>query len=70
MTQHDILSYLDDICEQAENISASLNRMTYQEYLRDPLYNGGIIRFVEVIGEAVKHIPNDIREKYPEVEWK
>ena len=29
-----------------------------------------VARRLEIIGEAVKNIPNEIRDKYPEVEWK
>ena len=29
-----------------------------------------VIRNYEVIGEATKNIPEEIKEKYPEVEWK
>lgn len=28
------------------------------------------MRNLEIIGEAAKNIPNHIREKYPEIEWK
>ena len=27
-------------------------------------------RRLEIIGEAVKNIPNDFRNKYPDVEWR
>ncbi len=26
--------------------------------------------FIEIIGEAVKSIPDDIKKKYPEIPWK
>lgn len=29
-----------------------------------------MVRNLEVIGEAVKHIPQDIRDQRPEVEWR
>jgi uncharacterized protein with HEPN domain len=29
-----------------------------------------VIRSLEIIGEAVKHIPSDFRKKYPEINWK
>ncbi len=61
MKTPDILTYLDDICKQSENIMAAVNRMSYQEFSTDPLYSSGIIRFIEVICEAAKHIPEEFR---------
>jgi len=29
-----------------------------------------VIRGIEIIGEAAKHIPNSARNKYPEIPWK
>ncbi len=28
------------------------------------------MRSIEIIGEATKKIPNDLRQKYPEIEWR
>lgn len=70
MKTPDILTYLDDICEQSENIMVAVGRMDYQEFLTDPLYSGGIIRFIEIIGEAAKHIPEEIRTQYPDIPWR
>ncbi len=28
------------------------------------------VRSLEVIGEAVKQLPNDLRQKYPAIEWR
>ncbi len=28
------------------------------------------VRSIEIIGEATKKIPNDLRQKYPEIEWR
>ena len=66
MTSHDVLTYLDDIRIQSEYIAQALPRMTYEEFLQDPLYNSGIVRFVEIIGEAAKQIPDSVREQYPD----
>ena len=30
----------------------------------------GVFRNLEVIGEAVKNLPDDIKKDYPEVEWR
>jgi len=29
-----------------------------------------IVRNLEIIGEAVKNVPADIREEYPAIEWR
>lgn len=38
--------------------------------MKDELLVDGVIRNLEVIGEAVKNIPANFRKKYPDVEWK
>jgi len=45
------------------NIMKATERMNYEEFLRDLLYNAGIIRFFEIIGEAAKHVPDE----YPDI---
>ncbi|MFA7561868.1 MAG: DUF86 domain-containing protein [Methanoculleus sp.] len=70
MTELRLRSYLTDIYEQSENIMKATGRMSYEEFLGDPLYNAGIIRFFEIIGEAAKHVPDDFREGYPDIPWR
>ncbi len=36
----------------------------------DETYKRAIIRSIEVIGEAVKKLDDDFRNKYPHIEWK
>lgn len=39
------------------------------ELLDDPTKSRAIVRSLEVIGEAVKKLPMELRTKYPQVEW-
>ncbi len=63
-------SYLADIYEQSEDIMKATGRMSYEEFLEDALYNAGLVRFFEIIGEAAKHVPDDLRSEHPEIPWR
>ena len=70
MTSHDVLTCLDDICIQSEYVAQALQRMTYEEFLQDPLYNSGIVRFIEIIGEAAKGVNEEFRHKHSDIPWR
>ena len=38
--------------------------------MKDESLKRAFVRSIEIIGEAVKNIPMEVREKYPEMEWK
>jgi hypothetical protein len=44
--------------------------MSYKEFIGDKKTVNAVIRSLEVIGEAVKKIPLEIREKRPDIPWK
>lgn len=56
--------------KQPHDIMRATERMSYEEVLGDTLYNAGLVRFFEIIGEAAKHVPDDFRNKYPEIPWR
>ena len=62
--------YLDDILEAAKRIGRYSKGMTVEKLKKDTLILDAIVRNLEIIGEAAKNIPSQIKEKYPEVEWK
>lgn len=39
-------------------------------FLRSTLIQDGVIRNLEVIGEATKQLPDEIKQAYPDVEWR
>jgi uncharacterized protein with HEPN domain len=36
----------------------------------DPTLRRAFVRSLEIIGEAVKKLPDDFRERHPEVDWR
>ena len=62
--------YLEDILEAIERIQAYLQNVTRETFEADRMRIDAVIRNLEVIGEAVKQVPDSVREKYPSVEWR
>lgn len=68
--KRDISIYVKDILENMERAEKFLQGMNYEEFTSDEKTNFAVIRCIEIMGEAAKHIPDEIREKYSEVPWK
>ena len=62
--------YLDDILEASKRIEKYIKGFTLRRLKKDSLVIDGVVRNLEIIGEAAKKIPTNIREKYPDIEWK
>lgn len=43
--------------------------MTYESFSKDRKTVDAVIRNIEIIGEATKNIPEDVRKSHPEVPW-
>ena len=44
--------------------------MSYEEFTRDDKTVYAVVRAIEIIGEAAKNIPGNVRKNYPEIPWK
>ncbi|MHC5056635.1 MAG: HepT-like ribonuclease domain-containing protein [Planctomycetota bacterium] len=61
---------LDDILEAAARVREYVHGMTLEDFASDRRTLDAIVRNLEVIGEAVKALPEDVRSKGPDVEWR
>ena len=62
--------YLKDILDVMEKAQRFVKNLSYKEFTEDDKTVFAVIRALEIIGEATKNIPNDIRKENPEVPWK
>jgi uncharacterized protein with HEPN domain len=62
--------YLKDIIEAMDAIEKFVEGIDFDRFQSDDLISSAVIRKFEVIGEASKNIPDDVRGKYPQIQWK
>ena len=62
--------YLDDILEAASRIQSYTSGLTQAQFSTDLKTLDAVVRNLEIIGEAIKKIPDEVRAKHPDVEWK
>jgi uncharacterized protein with HEPN domain len=62
--------YLNDILTSIKRIEKYTRDIRYDEFVKDELIQDGVIRNLEIIGEAVKKLPEEIRESCPDIEWR
>lgn len=62
--------YVKDILESAEAIEQFVEDMDFDKFRTDDKTTSAVIRKFEIIGEAAKHVPDTIRDKYPTIAWK
>jgi uncharacterized protein with HEPN domain len=66
----DYTDFINDIKDGIKNIESFTLGMNFESFKIDLKTNKAVIRCLEEIGEAAKHIPNNIRKKFPDVPWK
>lgn len=64
------IDYLRDMLENANRAIEFVEGMDFEAFRKDEKTVYAVIRAVEIIGEATRNIPDDIRTKYPEIPWR
>ena len=68
--KRDELVFLEDIMECIEKIGAYTEGLTEKGFEDNSEKQYAVIRRIEIIGEAVKNISTETREKYPWIRWR
>lgn len=70
MTRHDPRLYLAHILESADLVASYVRELDLVAFVDDQQLQDAVVRRIEIIGEAVKNLPPDIRELNSDVPWK
>jgi len=64
------ISYCEHILAESVYLSQASKATSRSAFLADETLKRAFVRSLEIIGEAVKQVPDDFRACYPQVEWR
>lgn len=66
----DLGLFIEDILKNIELIEGSTANLSEEDFKLDKLIIDATVRRLEIIGEAIKNLPDWFRSKYPEIPWR
>jgi uncharacterized protein with HEPN domain len=66
----DFRAYLEDIVAAIEKIDSFTIGLTLTGFADDAKTFDAVLRNLEIIGEATKRVPESVRARAPEIEWR
>ncbi len=64
-----LLDFLNHILDECEFLGEAISNKTKDEFLVDKILIRAVVRSLEIIGEATKKLPDELRSKNPQVNW-
>lgn len=62
--------YLRHVLDAVSRIEEYTSQLDYDDFMKNHLRQDGVIRQIEVIGEAVRKLSTELKETYPVMPWK
>ncbi len=66
----DEIIYLKDIVQSCEKILRFTQGLTQADLIREEKTYDAVVRNLEIVGEAAKHISDELRKQLPSIEWR
>ena len=70
MSKRDWKLFVEDILESINLIERYVANMDFEDFKNDRKTIDAVVRNFEIIGEASRNIPDDVRNKYKDVDWR
>ena len=70
MTQRQLSEFLQDILDTITDIEIFTDNVEFEAFQANREKVLAVVKSIEILGEAVKKVPDDIRNQYPDIPWK
>jgi uncharacterized protein with HEPN domain len=70
MDNRDNTVYLKHILDSITRIDEYVKNVEYKDFMKNNLVQAGVIREIEIIGDASKRLTNEFKERYSDIPWK
>jgi uncharacterized protein with HEPN domain len=67
---NEFLDFVEDILDGMQKAEILLEGIDYSQFESDFRINYAVVRALEIIGEAVKRLPEELKREYPDIPWK
>ena len=69
MSERPVDLLLSDIIEAIDRIGQYISGMSFDAFSEDQKTIDAVVRNLEIIGEAVRRLPDDYKDSHPDIEW-
>lgn len=69
MPDRDWRVLVEDMLAHADRAQLHIVGLVYEIFEGDLFLQDGVLRCLEVLGEAARHVPDEVRNRAPEIPW-
>lgn len=69
MLKRSVLPRLDDMLQQIVGVQSIVASMSFESYQASFMERRAVERCIEIISEAVRHLPDEMTSRYPAIPW-
>jgi uncharacterized protein with HEPN domain len=62
--------YIRHMLDEIDFIISRISGTDFESFVRDETLKRAFVRSIEIIGEASKKLPEDIKAMHPDIEWR
>jgi len=70
MTESRWNTFAEEMLEAVKKIERYTQNLTRESFKKNELVIDAVLRNLEIMGEAAKNVPVEVREQHPEIPWK